>query len=65
MLTVRPGLEGALLVNVLLRDETGVLALLLDELVVPPGGFQERATHVRNFLPGVADLDNTSILERN
>ncbi len=59
------GLERAFGVNVFLRDEAGVLGLPLDVLVVPPGGLQERAAHVRALLPRVADLDNTSILERS
>jgi len=58
------GRERSLRVDVLLRDEAGVLPLLLDELVVPPGGLQECAADVRALLPRVASLDNTSILER-
>jgi len=46
------GLERAFGVDVFLRDEAGVLTLLLDVLVVPAGGLR----------PG---LDNTSILERD
>lgn len=40
--------------NVLLRDEAGVLTLLLDVLVVPAGGLQECAAHLGDFLPSVA-----------
>ena len=54
------GLERALGIDVLLRDEAGVLPLPIDVLVVPPGGLQERAADVRALLPRVADLDNTS-----
>ena len=59
------GLERAFGVDVFLGDEAGVLPLPLDVLVVPPGGLQERAADVRALLPRVADLDNTSILERS
>jgi len=44
------GREGAFGVDVLLGDEAGVLGLLLDVLVVPPGGLQESAADVRDLL---------------